>query len=131
MVFNFLRRLYRRFFKKERTQPDLRSEFLNTSFEGGTLVEYQEGFGYDVEYDRGKVEEVRIREGEIHISTDTQAKFGIANQRNMLVLEKRKGVFYFQSAIPMMGWMYAIAPPGVDIPKRPSLEEISRENDKR
>jgi len=133
MAFKFLKNLWEKYFSRKqevpkvRSQGDLRSEFLNTYFEGGTLVEYQEGYQRDVEFGRGIVREMRLKRKGIDINTDGKARFGIADYINIINLSKKDGVFSFEGAIPGMNWKYSIAPPGVKIPKKPTLEEISKE----
>lgn len=94
---------------------------------GGTLVEYKQGCGREMEWGRGTVTDIGTTGDEFVILTDNdQAWMTVAIGEEIEYLgfvshvEKIADVYYIDT---LMGWSYAVAPKGVKIPKKPKYVE--------
>lgn len=93
-------------------------KFRKTDFVRGTLVEYADGFG--TEFSRGTVTRFSIDGDRLFIASDGKAMFSYPDL-NELRIEERGGVFLIYGDYCSC---YALAPAGVEITKRPTVEEV-------
>ncbi|MEW5997144.1 MAG: hypothetical protein AB1657_06180 [Candidatus Micrarchaeota archaeon] len=93
--------------------------FLKTNFVGGTLVEYKDGYGFGYEWGRAKVTKFSVEGTELKIETDGNARLRYYDV-NRLRIDEKNGVFLISGRYCAC---YAIAPPGVEIRKKPTIEE--------
>lgn len=91
------------------------NDLLETDFKGGTLVEYKKGFGFGVEWGRGNITEVFISDEELSINTDREAYLYLSDICYIGNVGRCEDVFYLR--IPSL-FNYALAPKGIDIPKK-------------
>jgi hypothetical protein len=97
---------------------NLEGELKELDFVGGTLVEYQEGASFEVEFDRSKITRADISDDYICIDTDGEGCLewneGLSDGWKV---NKRDDVFYMDNH---MLYAYALAPKGIDIPQKPT-----------
>lgn len=132
MAFEFFKKLIGKLTRQKVSRPrnfgELWMEFTLTNFLNGTLVEYastQEGHNYR------EVETVRdaIRD---HASSPNKVCLLTLEKQYPLSLplrdiKKEADVFYLDPVYSDRN--YAVAPMGIKIPEKPSLEEVARQND--
>lgn len=99
-------------------EPAATEKFRKTDFAGGTLVEYANAFS--IEFSRGTVTRFSIDGNRLFIATDGKAMFSYPDLSELRI-EKRNGAFLIYGDYCSC---YALAPKGVEIPKRPTLEEL-------
>ena len=98
---------------------------LKTDFKEGTLVEYLDGAGFDVEWGRARITEVALlyKEGYIPgiaFRTDGEAHLSLASISDITEIKQDDDVFYLEinaGGMPMAS--YAVAPKGIEIPRKP------------
>jgi len=90
--------------------------FLSDDFIGGTLVEYKDRHGFNVEWKRGVITKVS-GVGGIRIETDTDAGlFYSQHAQKVQPVNPIDGVFHIELPYPCNGINYAVAPKGINIP---------------
>lgn len=100
-------------------------DLLKTNFEDGTLVEYKNGFGFSVEWGRAHIRKMKIDGKKLEIETDGEAHLYLSDINHIHRVIREGEVFYLD--IPIL-FGYALAPKGVEIPKKPSYEGFIRRN---
>ena len=98
-------------------------ELKGINFVGGTFVEYKDGYGTQVEFGRGEIVQFRCHGNSLVVDTEESlAAEGIAlgiphlNSPGCEVVKQPGGYWLIETG-PYLGWMCAIAPKGVEIPK--------------
>lgn len=96
---------------------------------GGTLVEYKANCGFSLEYGRATITSMGVDGTTFYIRTDNEEAFLEQNiseevQRMGYAAEVRKRGDVYLISSPM-GWCYAVAPKGGEIPTRPNWLEVS------
>lgn len=96
------------------------TELTELDFVEGTLVEYQLGMGFEVEFDRSRIVSAEISEDYIDIKTDGRGclewKAGLSDGWEV---HKKDDVFYMTN--PQF-YGYALAQRGTDIPQKPTCD---------
>jgi hypothetical protein len=104
-------------------------DLVHQDLVGGTLVEYKDNCGFDLEFGRATITRVAV-EGEMFlIETDNEEAYMTQNISPVVEamgyrseVQRQGDVYLIRSS---MGWGYALAKKGVDIPKRPHWLEVS------
>lgn len=96
-------------------------KFRNGTFVGGTLVQYSRVF-LGAELGRSKVTEVSIEGTTLRIKAEGQKDWDCDVNLSHVSVRERNGVFHLDGAY--CGNPCAIAPAGVDIPKRETVLEV-------
>lgn len=102
---------------------------LPRSLIGGTLVEYKDRCGFDLEYGRATITDIGMDREEFYVRTDREDAFLVQNVSPMVeamgysaAVQKQGEIYLIQSS---MGWCYTLAPKGVEIPARPHWLDVS------
>ena len=98
----------------------LSDKFCGADFVGGTIVTYSEGCRFNLEDGRAEVAKVLMENGGLGIKTADGNVPLLCGMLDLITFSERKGVFYLD--VPCIG-CYAIAPRGVEIPKKETLGE--------
>lgn len=99
------------------------SELIGQGLVGGTLVEYEKGYGFLREFGRAVIKSVGFKDagrdyfeietnGEVHLG-QSLAYYGDTE------IELIDDVYLWDSAL---GWCYALARAGIEIPGAPAME---------
>jgi len=96
-------------------------KFRNGTFVGGTFVQHSRVF-QGAELGRSKVTEVSIEGTMLRIKSEGQTEWNWHDIDHRLSIREINGVFYLDG--PYCGNPCAIAPAGVDIPKRETIKEV-------
>lgn len=106
---------------------------LPRSLIGGTLVEYKDNCGFDLEYGRATITDMGMDlDGKTYfIKTDNEEAHMTQNVSPAVEAmgytaeaQKQGEIYLLRSS---MGWCYTLAPKGVEIPKRPNWLDVSIE----
>jgi hypothetical protein len=96
---------------------------------GGALVEYKNNCGFDLEYGRATITDMGMDGEMFFIKTDRKDAFLTQNVSPMVErmgftaeVQKQGEIYLIRSS---MGWRYALAPKGVEIPQRPHWLAVS------
>jgi len=92
------------------------ADLMELDVKGWTLVEYKMGRMMNAELGRARILEVSLQGGMFSIKTDAPKSAHLTFNLGLCEMPQiyRDGlIFRFQSP---MGWWYAIAPPGRDVP---------------
>lgn len=98
-------------------------ELFTVDFTDGTLVEYYNDLGFEVETGRATILEARVTGKRFTVDTDGEAYLDLMDIKLIGRVKKEGNVFYIE--MPLM-WNYALAPQNVKIPKKPSYEEYAK-----
>ena len=99
------------------------NDLLATNVAGGTLVEYKDAMLFEVEFDRGTITRAELSRERIDIRTDTRACLWWNGLKGWNC--ERSGDVYYLFHPNFKG--YAVAPRGVEIPKKPHYTELSND----
>ncbi|MEK6914268.1 MAG: hypothetical protein AABW83_01320 [Nanoarchaeota archaeon] len=96
-------------------------DFLKIDFLEGTLVEYKDGYGFNIEFSRGKINKFNVSKTWLDIGTDNEkARLKITLIGDFITINK-KDEFY--NIIVPVG-LYSIAFRGIDIPRKFNYKEL-------
>ena len=103
----------------------LSDKFCRANLIGGTIVTYADGYRFNMEDGRGEVAKVMLENGGLGIKTADGDVPLLCSMLDIITFEERRGVFYLD--VPCIG-CYAVAPKGVEIPKKETKEEALAES---
>jgi len=102
------------------------SELHGKGLEGGTLVEYERGYGFSREWGRATIVRVGVHADQadfFEIETDSDRAFmGLSlTYYGDIDIHEDAGIYFWASP---QGWCYAVAPAGKDIPEPPGVKRM-------
>lgn len=107
-MFNWIKKLFQKFKKKERTPTDIRSEFFNTDLNGGILVEYEPGLRQMGFFTREIITNFDLSQGALDIKTEGRARLYSSDHREVLI-ERKEDSYHLYN--PLTDVHYTVYPP--------------------
>lgn len=100
-------------------------QLKDIDFLGGTFVEYKDGYGTQIEFGRGVIAQLKCNGDALSIDTEKSLtvcegvlKLGIPHLHSSgCSVTKHPAGYWLIETGPFLGWVCAIAPKGVEIPK--------------